>query len=104
MMAKFNYTPKLFLMATKQDCPFCNRMKPVFEDVMKQFSGVQGLKFGVYDVDSDDWELADKLEFEGVPGFAMLSADAQTCYDKNNDGLVDSEILVAMIVNNLAKT
>ena len=94
---------KIVLLATKQGCPFCDLMKPVFEDVVKEYSQVQGLRFGLYDVDSDDWELGDKLGLEGTPALAIIGDDAETIYEINNDGLVEREVIVSMIINNLNK-
>lgn len=94
---------KLFIMASKSDCPFCAVMKPIFQEVVKDYSGIQGLAFGEYNVEDDDWGLADELNIEGVPAFVILSEDGKTAYEINNDGLIDKSVLVSMIVNNIGK-
>ena len=96
-------TQKLFVMASKENCPYCAVMKPIFQEVVKEYAGLKNLAFGAYDVDSDGWELADKLGLEGVPGFVMCNEDASIVYEVNNMGLVDKTELAAMIINNIGK-
>lgn len=100
--------PKILLMARKHDCLFCSKMKPVFEEVIKEYSSLANLSFGLYDVEADNWELADNLGIDGVPAFMVMSNDEgtgemSTCYEVNNDGLISKEVLVSMIVNNINK-
>lgn len=91
-------------MASKPDCPFCAVMKPIFEEVVKDFSGLPNLSFGQYNVEEDDWAFADKLEIEGVPAFAFIEEGGnETIYEINNDGLIEKHILVSMIINNIGK-
>lgn len=97
-------TNKIFMMASKPDCPFCAVMKPIFEEVVKDYTGLPGLSFGQYNVEEDDWAFADKLEIEGVPAFAIISAEEdETIYEINNDGLIEKPVLVSMIINNIGK-
>ena len=96
-------TDKILIMASKTSCGFCNAMKPVFESIVKEYTGLPGLTFANYDVDSDDWELADKFGLEGVPGFVICNSDATKVYEVNNDGLIDRSVLVSMIINNIGK-
>lgn len=94
---------KMLLMASKENCPFCTAMKPVFEKVVKEMQGLENLAFGIYDVDTDDWELADELGLEGVPGFAFIETESRKIYEINNEGLIDKSVILAMVINNLHK-
>lgn len=94
---------KIFIMATRKDCPFCAAMKPVYESLVKEYSGLKDLDFALYDVDSDDWKLADDFGIEGVPGFVICNDDASVVYEVNNEGLVDKQKLVTMLINNHGK-
>lgn len=88
-------------MASKPDCPFCAVMKPIFEEIVKEYSGLPNISFGEYNVEDDDWELADEIGLEGVPGFAIIDEKTKKLYDMNNDGLVEKEVLISMLVYNL---
>ena len=90
-------------MASKPDCPFCAVMKPIFEEVVRELSGIEGIGFGVYNVEDDDWALADELGLEGVPGFAIIEEETKKVFEVNNEGLVEKEVLISMVVNNLSK-
>ena len=102
MDGKLNYPDKVFLMVQKSNCPFCSLMKPIFEEIVREYTGLIGLSFGFYNVDDDDWKLADEMELDGVPAFAVIDKESGKVYEINNDGLVPKETLVSMIFANLS--
>lgn len=86
------------VLAHAYGCYACEKQVPLFIEASNKFDGVE---FRFYNVDEDNWALADLIGIDGTPGFFLVEAETQTCIAVNNSGLLTVKEILEWITEEI---
>lgn len=91
------------LFLHQEGCHPCQSMKPIWTQVASEIEEeypFYKVGFGMWDVNVDDWELADEIGIDGTPGFAIFDSE-NNLLNTNIEGAMPASKLKSWIIGTI---